>query len=374
MNPKFMPLVTELHLPASDNQFESFGEFLTAVRRDATHYRTGLQLRRDPRLTYLEERAQPAGSGEQIPADGGFLIPPEMAERIILREYNVGEIFKRCTQRPIKSSSFKFVTFDEQSRANGSRLGGVLGYWVNEADALTKSKPRYKLSEIQANKIICLLEATDELTQDAEAYGEQMIDALAQELVFQTENKIVTGDGANCPLGILNAPATIVVPKQSGQGAGTVLYSNVEQMISALWAKSYQSSGTVWLYNQALLPQLSILSVIVGTGGSESKAWQWASDPSKNDTLCGFDALPCEYCPVPGTPGDIILADLSRFYLAIRQLIRSEVSIHVLFLSDQNCFRVISRIGGQPIDHTPVTGLNQLGSQVTSPFVILAAR
>jgi HK97 family phage major capsid protein len=120
-----------------------------------------------------------------------------------------------------------------------------------------------------------------------------------------------------------------------------------------------------------LLPQLASLATIVGTGGSESKLWQWATASDDYDLLAGFPAIQSEYCQVPGTPGDIIMCDFSRYVVTIREL-RSDVSIHVKFLTDQQAFRFLMRVGGQPIDIRPVTPLN--GTQQTSTFVALAGR
>lgn len=349
--------------------FASFGEQLAAIRTAELHRGSGRLP--DPRLLQIHQRAA-AGASEQIPADGGFLVAPEFQGEIVKRMYEVGEIFKRCKQVPIISSSLKFPQFDESSRANGSRLGGIQVYPVNEADTAIKSKPKFLLSEVTANKLIGLLEATDEVDRDATAFGSMARDAFAQETVFTLENFIVNGTGAGEPLGLMNAGALISIVKETGQAAATVVKANIDKMLAAFWARSYNSDASVWLYNQALLPQLSGLSTVVGTGGSESKIWQWATAADNYDRLAGFPAIMTEYCQVPGTQGDLILADFSRYIVAMRELMRGEVSIHVLFLSDQNCYRFVMRAGGQPIDPRPVTPLN--GSQVTSSFITLGPR
>lgn len=126
------------------------------------------------------------------------------------------------------------------------------------------------------------------------------------------------------PQGILNSPALITIAKESGQVSGTVIAVNIEKMLAAFWAASYNSDGACWLYNQALLPQLSSLATIVGTGGSESKLWQWATADNDYDRLAGFPAIMSEYCQVPGTPGDLILCDFSRYVIAMREELRAE--------------------------------------------------
>ena len=75
-----------------------------------------------------------------------------------------------------------------------------------------------------------------------------------------------------------------------------------------------------------------------------------------------YSALMSEYCAAPGTVGDLILADFSRYVVAMREELRSEVSIHVRFLENEQAFRFIMRVNGQTIDRSPVsplTGANQ---------------
>jgi HK97 family phage major capsid protein len=359
----------------SQGPFSTFAEQLFAIKRAYTSGSWGWT---DPRLLEVnrrgEQRGQPAGASEMIPADGGFLIQPDFSADIQRRMTNVGEIFRRCRQVPITSDSYKYCLYDEQSRVTGSRWGGLRTYWVNEADQATKSKPRLLLSEIKTNKLIGLLEASDELTRDANNYAEQMTDAFAEEICWMVENCVINGTGQDQLLGILNSPALITVPKQSGQASQSIIYNNVEGMASSFWAKSWQSEGALWLYNQSALSQLAALTTIVGVAGSESKAWIWAPSVEDDDMLLGIPAVMCEYCPSLGNSGDLLLVDCSRYLLVVRELLRTEMSLHVLWLQDEACFRVVCRIGGQPLDHTPVSPANGSASAKTSPFVCLAQR
>ncbi len=358
----------------SGGPFKTLGEQLQAV------IKAEVSNGRGPDERLFQVRAA-AGASEAVPSDGGFLVQPEFSRQIIERMYEVGDIYNRCLEIPVGTNTFKFAQFDETSRATGSRLGGIQIYLENEAGNLlpnslqssnTSQKPTFNLTELTTNKITGLMYLTDELGFDSNAFDTWATYAFSQELMFTLENLIVTGTGAGQPLGVLNSPALAVAAKQTGQATQTVVSQNINTMLAAFWARSYNSAGSVWLYNQALLPQLSTLSTLVGNAGSESKLWQWATSSDEYDRLAGFPALMCEYCPVPGTPGDIILCDFSRYVIAMREKMRAEMSIHVKFISDQQAFRFIMRVSGQPIDRAPVTPLN--GNIPTSPFVALQAR
>lgn len=362
----------------AQSSFASLGDQLRAIAK--AELSGGRNV--DNRLVALNKRAAAAGASEMVPSDGGWMVAPEFSRQIVERAYQTGEILKRCMVVPTVSNRFSFPQFDESSRAAGSRLGGIEAYWENESASLlpspltvTTQKPSFSRSNLTPNKITGILYLTDELSLDSDAFDTWAPYAFSQELTFKLESSIVSGTGAGQPLGVMNSPALITVATVSGQQAGTVVSANINSMLAAFWAMSYESPGALWIYNQSLLPQLSTLATLVGTAGSESKLWQWCTSDDNYDRLAGFPAISSEHCKYLGTPGDIILCDFSRYIVAMRELFRAEVSIHVLFLSDQNAFRFICRAGGQPIDRSPVTAQNG-GSPPyqTSTFVALAQR
>jgi HK97 family phage major capsid protein len=363
------------------NKFDSFGEFCLAVR--SAERLSKLSGRVDPRLSdlnrrfALHQRAAAAGASEAVPSEGGFLVAPQFANAIKVRIYSTGEILRRCYKFPITSphsNAARFPQFDESSRATGSRLGGVRVYTVNEADAATPSKPKFMASELTPVKLIGLIECSDELLADSDALERWMIYALGQEITWNLENFVVNGSGQLEPQGILNSPALVTVPAQSGQNTPTIVAANISAMMSAFWAPSLNSPGTCWLANQSCIPQLTALTTTVGTAGSESRLFTWRTsdtDPAIA-RLAGIPIYFAEYCQPLGNVGDLLLVDLSRYVIGLREAIRNELSMHLLWLSDQAAFRAVLRASGQSIDRCPVVPAN--GSQSTSPFVALATR
>jgi len=350
--------------------FRHFGEQLQAVRQAAL-IQTGVRGSIDPRLAELQQRAVAAGGSEQVPADGGFLVAPEFSRDLVKRMYNVGDILSRCFQMPLTASnSIKFPQIAETSRVTGSRLGGVQAYAPNEADTITASKPAFTLTELEAHKIIGLIYLTDELVADSGAMNAWAEYAFALEMAFKLENYIVNGTGSDQPLGILNSGALITVPKEGSQSSATVVSNNIDNMIRRLWAPSKKNA--VWLYHQDLLPQFRQLSTVVGAAGSETGLLDFADALDPFDRIAGIPLIPSEYCQVPGTPGDLILADFSRYVVAMRQDVMADVSIHVKFLTDETAFRFVMRVNGQPLDAVPVTP--HKGTNTTSTFVALATR
>ncbi|MFR5810645.1 MAG: phage major capsid protein, partial [Flavonifractor plautii] len=77
-------------------------------------------------------------------------------------------------------------------------------------------------------------------------------------------------------------------------------------------------------------------------------------------------------CASPGVRGDALLVDPYMYILLTKGTVKQDWSIHVEFLTDQNCFRVVYRCNGAPKVNKPLTIKNS--SKTRSPFVALADR
>jgi HK97 family phage major capsid protein len=298
---------------------------------------------------------------------------PEFSRALVERMYLTGAVLSRCMEFPIsnKSNAIAFPQLDESSRQDGSRFGGVRSYWQNEADTALASKPKFMRSEITASKVIALIYLTDELFQDTEALEVFVNAAASKELVFRLEAAILSGDGAGKPQGVMKSGALIQVAKQSGQAAGTIVAQNIIDMWSRMWAPSRRTA--VWLAHTDAEAQCIGLTAAVGTGGAPIPLYEATTDPDNQpfNLILGRPVIPMEQTQVPGTPGDILFADWSRYALAMREA-RTDVSIHIQFVEDEVAFRVVMRVGGQTIDARPITPFN--GPNQVSPFVCIAQR
>ena len=359
---------------AETGGFSSFSSFLSAVKKagELLDYRGVNALAEADARLFHRSGATPAGGSEIVPADGGFLIQPQWANQIWQRMTNVGQVLGRCTEVPVvdpNRNGIRFPQVDESSRVNGSRWGGVFGYWQNEANQALATKPKFLATEMKLEKLVTLIYLSSELADDSDAANTWASLAFAQESVFNLESKFISGTGAGQPLGVLNAGATITVPKETDQAAGTIVAANVLNMASRLWAASRPNA--IWLYSQAALPQLLGLSISVGSGGSNLPLFHFSEEDGSPDMLCGMPCFPCEYCSALGAPGDLILGDWSRYVVATKEP-DSSVSIHVRFLTDEQTFRFVMRVNGQPVDPRPVAAANSTAT--TSSFLVLAQR
>jgi HK97 family phage major capsid protein len=344
-------------------QFESFGQMLLAVRAAAMPNGA-----RDPRLL-----ASASGLNETVGSDGGFLVGSDRATTILERTYAVGQFLAKIPKIPISATSNGTVlpAVDETSRANGSRFGGIVSYWLGEAGQKPFSMPKFRLMKLKLNKVIALVPATDELLEDAPALEAWIDRQLPLELAFRVEDAVFNGTGASMPLGFMNSSGTIVVPKEAGQTAVNPL---VFQNIVNMWARFYGPSrqNSIWLTDQSVEAALPLMSLPVGAGGVPVFMPAGGAANQPFSTLFGRPIIPTEYGAPLGTQGDIALIDPTQYVLIDKNGVQKAVSIHVRFQYDEQLFRFVYRVDGQPEWNAPLQPKS--GSATLSPFVVLQSR
>jgi hypothetical protein len=207
--------------------------------------------------------------------------------------------------------------------------------------------------------------------------------AFGEEVGFRLDDGVIRGTGQGQLLGVLNAPCLVTVPKETGQATQTVVYENIKKMWGRMWPRS--RANAIWFVNADVEQQLLGLVQIAGIAG-ESVVGMPGAFPNRAITLTGYGTdygtsimsiygrpvVVVEQCATVGTPGDIILADYSQYVMADKGDVQAAVSLHVRFLTDEQTFRWIFRVDGQPQWHTslqPFQGTNNM-----SPFISLAQR
>ena len=352
---------------ASRDRFSSFGEQLAAVARAGRPGGTT-----DPRL--LNIRAAATGMNESVPSDGGFLVQQDFSTELLQDAFATGILSSRCRRQPISgsSNSMKINGVDETSRAS-SRYGGIVGYWIDEAGTKTDSKPKFRKIELNLKKLVGLCYATDELLEDATALEGFIREAFPGEFGFLLDDAIINGTGAGQPLGVLNAGCLVSVSKETGQAAATILTENIVKMFSRRFAG--QTGNYIWVYNQNIEPQLTTLSMQVGTGGVPVYMPPGGLANAPNGTILGRPAIAIEQAATLGTVGDIVLANFANGYiLAEKGGVRSDMSIHVRFVYDESVFRFVLRVDGQPVRQTALTPYKGGAGATQSHFIALETR
>ena len=315
----------------------------------------------------LEQRSE--GLDSQ-PSLGGFLIGETFSEELIGSLYSPDRLpgMVRKVTLSGNTDTFKQSGFDETSRANGSRWGGIQSYYVAGGAEKTKSKPKFRQIEMSLIKLIGLCYAEDSLIQDAARLGEYLREAFTDEINFKLNASILSGNGSGQPLGVLNSGALVTVDKESGQVADSIIWDNILAMLKR-YRPMIPGAG-VWVTNQDCIGQLLSMSIPIGTAGIP--VYQPSNIPGGAGMLAGMRVLYNEAAPTLGDVGDILLMDPRAYLLIDKAGIQSASSIHLRFQYDETTYRWVYRHNGQPLFASPITPYT--GSDTVSPFVCVQAR
>jgi len=316
-------------------------------------------------------RAVGDGMVEKVDSLGGFLLQGESSIDLMTRGFNNSEVLKRCDKRTTSKQSVEIVGIDETSRVTGSRGGGVRVYTDEELDQMTSSKTKFARIKIEPKRLTGLYHASEELLSDAPMLEGEMASLFGKEFAFKAQDLVIRGTGSGQAQGILTANCLITVPKDSGQGAKTIISQNILDMRARI---AGMKKDLVWLTNRDCYPQLPLLSVPIGTGGALVPLYdpKWNKGDGGGEAIGGIPMVEIEQCSTLGTKGDIFLVDFSQYICADKGTISSANSIHLKFDYNQTTFRFIYQFDGQPRWKSALTPYK--GSATTSPMVTLAAR
>jgi HK97 family phage major capsid protein len=346
----------------ADRPFASLGEQIRAVIASA---QIGATI--DPRLLRVQAATGLSGG---VPSDGGFLIQKDFAQDLLTKATKTGILHTRCRRIPIGATSdgLKANGIDENSRADGSRWGGVQVYRANEAGTVSATKPKWQAVEINLEDLMGLCYLTNNLMNDTVALGAWIEQAFLSEYGYRMDKEVVRGTGAGQMLGWLNSPALVTVAKETGQAAQTILSKNLSKMWARLWVSSRPNAA--WFINQDIEPQLDELYIAAGTGALEPRFITYGPDGVMK--IKGAPVIAIEQASTLGTVGDINLVDLSQYIIIEKGNGEYAESIHVQFLYNERVLRFVWRNNGRPLWNSALTPAN--GSNTVSPMIALATR
>ena len=342
--------------------FTTLGEQLKAVY----DLRKGLVA--DERLEKVNNAAGISGTNGP---DGGFVLQEDFAGAILESAVQSSPLLNRLDRYTCSSAAnaMRWLHADETD-VSSSVFGGIQMYWASEGATVAASKPKFRELKLDLEKMMGFCYCTDEMLQDA-AFLTGFVGngfVLAADRLL-TEN-VIGGDGVGKPLGLLNSGAMIVVDKEESQAAGTFLGANAIKMQARSMPKG--RDRLVWLMHPDLEEQLPYLAI--QSGEAAKFLWNPEGGLGNFDTqrVLNKPVLFEDSCAAVGSKGDILLVDPMQYILLSKGTAKQDWSIHVEFLTDQNCFRMVFRCNGAPKTNKPLKIKNS--AKARSPYVTLAAR
>lgn len=338
------------------NGFVHLGEFAIAAARG------------DPRVFQ-----NAAGMGELDVGTGGAFLPPGFAAEIFDASLEQEVIRPRARVIPMATRTLALPRFDYADRSAG--IAGLTPQeGVLDGATLNVQKAKTLPMTLEARKLAVLVTLSNELAADApEVFASMLQEFMQRAMTWSLDSAFINGSVG--PIGIINAPCTVVQTKEASQPSTTILAANVAKMLSRLAPESF--NRCTWLVHPSAVQQLYRMVIpiqnVAGTenvGGSSPADW-FQADSKGNMTLFGRPVVVTDKCQPLGTTGDIILADLTQYIIGLRAQ-AFLASPYPGFTTDELAFRLTIRVDGQPVLDRPITPRN--GTTTLSHFIVLENR
>jgi HK97 family phage major capsid protein len=330
-------------------------------------YCKGMEEKWKSRFTGGMEKAALA---ESSGVTGGYTVPVEFLMRLMQLVIQQSVIRPRAQVFPMASRELRIPTLDvttPQSAGVTAFLGGLKAFWAEEASSRPETEPQFKQVSLIAHELTGYTLASNTILQDnAVALDALLTRLFTQAISWFSDYAFLQGNGAGKPVGILNAPASIV---QNRTTTGKFLLADAANMYADLLTTSMGSA--VWLMSQTLIPQLVQLADaanrVVWLPNAQSPGGGAAQ--TMPATLFGLPIIFTEKLPALGTKGDVMLVDPSYYMVGDRMQIEIASSIHFRFQNNQTAWRFLARLDGKPWLDKYVTLAD--AATIVSPFVVL---
>lgn len=341
--------------PHGRTEFESMGEFLSAVRFNPN----------DQRLNFVENVA--AGADGQMDASlrmdndtqGGFMVPPQLRETILSVQPQDALVRPRANVIPAGSPPDAAITMPalDQSGANPKNMfGGVEFKWIAEGEEKPETDAKLKSITLSPHEIAGFVTITDKLLRNWQASGAFIENLFRGAYSAAEDYAFIRGTGIGQPLGAINSGAMKFINRAT---ANHVAYIDLLNMVSRFLMRGGQSP--VWS-----MPQSSLVDIATMTDPEGHYIWKPGAVDGFAGTLLGYPVRWNNRAPGLGVKGDITLVDWSQYLIKDGSGPFVATSEHVKFTSNQTVIKFFSNVDGAPWLTAPIVEEN--GWEV-SPFV-----
>lgn len=335
-------------------QFESFGEFMHAVR-----FRPN-----DQRLTFVENTAE--GENGQLRAEmrmdndtqGGFMVPQQLRTQIMSVAPQEALVRPRATIIPAGTApdaGISMPVLDQGGTAPANMFGGVQFQWIEEGGAKPETNLGLGEFSLTPHEVAGFMKITDKLLRNWPAADGLIRQQFTQAMAASEDWVFQRGNGVTQPLGALNAPATKWINRTT---ADTITYIDVLNMVAAFLMRGGQP---VWS-----MPQAALTKIATMTDPEGHYIWKPDARDGFAGTLAGFPLRWNNRAPALGTKGDVLLADWSYYVIKDGSGPFVATSEHVEFLNNKTVIKIFYNVDGAPWMKAPIKEEN--GYEV-SPFV-----
>lgn len=277
----------------------------------------------------LQESSDPAG---------GFLVPEEFSAEVIRYATEAAVVRPRARVFPMGSNT---LTLPKLEQSVAGMFGGVDIAWEgDEGDLKEESQPVFGRITLKLNKMIGLCPVSDDLLADSAInLANFLVSLFGEAIAYEEDSQFLIGNGVKKPLGIVNCGTAV------NRGTATrIKYQDLKNMMTALPA--WADAGAVWITTKAGLEEiLDIRSE--DTQGFPLFLPGFHISQGIPKSLFGHELLLTDKLSNLGVKGDIVLANLSAYFIGDRGGLQVASSIHSKFEYDETVFRFVKRVDGQ---------------------------
>jgi HK97 family phage major capsid protein len=356
-----------------NNHHKSFAGFMSAVmlakssRPEVSRIGTAVLKRHyDSSFESSSATVTKTVMGENTGLLGGYIVPLEYSTKILKSIVENSFIWPRATIIPMNSKELLAPKVDVETApgtaGTSALVGGILYTW-GSSQAPSETEPTFRQLSLNAWDLLGYAKVSNQFLTDIGPEGEQcLVDLFAKAGAWYAEYAFLNGTGTSLlmPLGILNAPGTLLVNRTT---SSQIVTADIANMGGALLTSSWNTA--IWLCSPTAK---TFITKMTGYTVNRPTTDDFAGSAG---CLDGRPLFVTEKLPALGTTGDLILIDPSLYTIGNRQEILVDVSGEEpsTFPYYQSMFRMWLRLDGKPQVSKTIT--LQDNSTVVSPYVVL---
>jgi HK97 family phage major capsid protein len=294
---------------------------------------------------YVSWQVSKASLDETSGGVGGYLVPPDFSARFF-RDFSEASIIYPRADVVRMSTLEQRLPIPNVTTAPASGVppwyGGMSFSWSN-ANAFAETEPAVNETSLKSWSLVGYAVQSNQFWSDLSPDGEErLLKLFAAAAAWKTEWSFLQGTGADgqMPLGILNAPGTLLVTRKTSNQVNT---QDVANMAGSLLPSGWKNA--IWCCSPTALKQIVQLSTsyFINDGGG-------GRDDGSAGTLITRPLFVTDKLPALGSTGDLIFFDPTLYAIGDRMQVAIDISDQTTgFASAQVNVRIWLRLDGKPI-------------------------
>lgn len=273
---------------------------------------------------------------EGVDSEGGFLVPLEVRNTLLMMLNTYGVARPRCTVIPMAREEMMMPRL----------VDGVQVFWIGEGQAISQTQPSFDEFRMVVKKLAALVPITSELLADSVIPIANLLATLFANAIAKEEDRVIfKGDtGAGDPFnGIMYDPnvTNFVLP------ATKTAFSDIDSdMLADVTASLIPAAadGSAFFMHRTML---NVIRKLKYSGTGEYIYEQVDGHPGTPGTLWGYPIVLAENMPTinesaADTPF-MFFGNMKHYYIGDRMNLSVARSEHYGFANDKIFLRVIQR-------------------------------